>query len=124
MQLCDSRLGGAISRGWRLKSFWDGRPEFQAVEFKIMKKTIKQACIGWVGNELGKEIFVVVDSSPITSSSCDQAQRVIELGRSVPGFVPAVFLDEELDSSELRSWLQSEAVRRFISAKPCCLPAN
>jgi hypothetical protein len=82
-----------------------------------MKNIIKQTCIGWIGNEIGKEIFVVIDSSPITSSSCNEAERLIEEGRSVPGFVPFVFLDKELDSPELRSWLQSEATRRFVSAK-------
>jgi hypothetical protein len=87
-----------------------------------MGKIIKQTCIGWVGNEIGKELFVVIGSSPITSSSCNEAERLIENGQFVDGFVRAVFLDRELDSPELRSWLGSESVRRYISAKSSHLP--
>ena len=89
-----------------------------------MKNTTKQACIGWVGNKPGEEIFVVVDSSPIIPKSCDEAERLIAEGRFVEGFVPAVFLDEALDSSELRSWLQSEAARSFVMSKSRREPAH
>ncbi|HZF00920.1 MAG TPA: hypothetical protein VE344_03395 [Methylomirabilota bacterium] len=89
-----------------------------------MKNTIKQECIGWVGNETGKEIFIVVDSSPITSHSCNEAERLIGEGRFMSGFIPMVFLDRELDNAGLRSWLESEAVRRSISAKSTSLPAG
>ena len=85
---------------------------------------LQNEIVGWVGNELGKEIFVVIDSSPITSHSCDEAERRVEEGRFVLGFVPVVFLDEELVSSELRLWLQLEAERRFISAKSRRLAAD
>lgn len=96
----------------------------RAFELRSMEKIIKQTCIGWVGNEIGKEIFVVIDSSPIISNSCNKAERLIEEGHFVQGFISIVFLDEELDTVELRSWLQSEAIRRSSSAKLRNLPTN
>ena len=39
-------------------------------------------------------------------------QRVTEKVRVFDGVIPIVFLDDQLDSPELRSWLQKEAIHR------------
>ena len=84
----------------------------------------KQMFVGWVGNVIGEEKFVVIDSSPIWSHSCNEAERLLAEGRFVHGFVPAVFLDDKLDNPELRSSLQTEAVRRFDLGRARCLQAS
>jgi hypothetical protein len=78
----------------------------------VMKMT-DQSTIAWIRNEgTSRDELVVVHSQPISSSEAEEAMQKFEHGKAVEGFIPIVFLDEQLDSPELRSWLQAEALRR------------
>jgi hypothetical protein len=78
----------------------------------IMKIT-EQFSIAWIRNEeASADELVAVHSRPISSSDADAAWRKFENGKAIEGFIPIVFLDEQLNSSELRSWLQAEAMHR------------
>jgi hypothetical protein len=76
-------------------------------------KITEQFVIAWIrdGGASADEL-VAVHSRPITASDADEAWRRFENGKAVDGFIPIVFLDEQLNSSELRSWLQAEAIHR------------
>ena len=77
-------------------------------------KITEQFTIAWIRNEEGASAdeLVAVHSRPISSSDADAAWRKFENGKAVEGFIPIVFLDEQLNSSVLRSWLQAEAMHR------------
>jgi hypothetical protein len=76
-------------------------------------KITKQLAVAWVRNEGARvDQLVVVHSRPISSSDADEAWRIFKDGKSIEGFIPIVFLDEQVDSSQLRSWLQAEAIHR------------
>ena len=78
----------------------------------IMKIT-EQFVIAWMRNEgAAADELVAVHSRPITSSDADEAREKFENGKAIEGFIPIVFLDEQLNSSELQSWLQAEAIHR------------
>ena len=78
----------------------------------IMKIT-EQFTIAWIRNEeASADELVAVHSRPMSSSDADAAWRKLENGKAIEGFIPIVFLDEQLNSSELRSWLQMEAMHR------------
>ena len=76
-------------------------------------KTTEQFTIAWIRNEeASADELVAVHSRPISSSDADAAWRKFENGKAIDGFIPIVFLDQQLNSSELRSWLQAEAIHR------------
>ncbi len=77
-------------------------------------KITEQFTIAWIRNEEGASAdeLVAVHSRPISSSDADAAWRKFEDGQVIEGFIPIVFLDEQLNSSVLRSWLQAEAMHR------------
>jgi len=79
---------------------------------RIMKIT-EQCIIAWIRNEeASADELVAVHSRPISSSDADEAWQKFENGKAIEGVIPIVFLDEQLNSSELRSWLQAEAIHR------------
>jgi hypothetical protein len=45
-------------------------------------------------------------------SEAEEAWQKTKDGKCIDGFIPIVFLDKQLDSSELRSWLDKQAIRR------------
>jgi hypothetical protein len=76
-------------------------------------KITEQFAIAWVRNdEASADELVAVHSRPISCFDADAAWRKFENGKASEGFVSIVFLDEQLNSSELRSWLQAEAIHR------------
>ena len=76
-------------------------------------KIANQLSIAWIQNEgRARDQLVVVHSRPITASDADEAWQKTKDGKATNGFIPIVFLDEQLDSSELRSWLDKQAIRR------------
>ena len=78
----------------------------------IMRIT-EQLIVAWIRTEgASADELVAVHSRPISSSDAYEAWRKFEDGRAIEGFIPIVFLDEQLNSSELRSWLQAEAIHR------------
>ena len=69
--------------------------------------------IAWIRQDgAAADELVAVHSRPISSSDAYAAWRKFENGRAIEGFIPMVFLDEQLNSAELRSWLQAEAIHR------------
>jgi len=76
-------------------------------------KITEQFVIAWIRNEeASADELVAVHSRPISSSDADRAWRRFENGKAIEGFIPMVFLDEQLNCPELRSWLQVEAMHR------------
>ena len=76
-------------------------------------KITEQFIIAWIREEgASADELVAVHSRPIGFSDADEAWRKFENGKAIDGFIPVVFLDEQLNSSELRSWLQAEAIHR------------
>ena len=76
-------------------------------------KITEQLVIAWIREEgASADELVAVHSRPISCSDADEAWRKFENGKAVEGFIPIVFLDKQLNSSELRSWLQAEAIHR------------
>jgi hypothetical protein len=76
-------------------------------------KIVSQLIISWIQKEgASRDRLVVVHSRPVTSSDADEAWQKTKDGKAIEGFIPIVFLDEQLDSSDLRSLLQKEAMRR------------
>jgi hypothetical protein len=76
-------------------------------------KIANQLSIAWIQNEgRSRDQLVVVHSRPITLSDADEAWQKTQDGKATDGFIPIVFLDEQLDSTELRSWLDKQAIRR------------
>ena len=76
-------------------------------------KITEQLNIAWIRNEeASADELVAVHSHPISSSDADEAWRKFEDGQVIEGFIPIVFLDEQLNSPGLRSWLQAEAIHR------------
>ena len=76
-------------------------------------KITEQFVVAWIRNEgAAADELVAVHSRPISSYDADEAWRKFENGKAIEGFIPIVFLDEQLNSSELRSWLQAEAMHR------------
>jgi len=76
-------------------------------------KITEQFGIAWIREEgASADELVAVHSRPIGFSDADEAWRKFENGKAVEGFIPIVFLDEQLNNSELRSWLQAEAMHR------------
>ena len=73
----------------------------------------EQFIIAWIRQAgASADELVAVHSRPISSSDAHEAWRRFENGNAIEGFIPIVFLDEQLNSSELRSWLQAEAIHR------------
>ena len=73
----------------------------------------EQLIVAWIRTKgASTDELVAVHSHPISSSDAYEAWRKFEDGRAIEGFIPIVFLDEQLNSSELRSWLQAEAIHR------------
>jgi hypothetical protein len=86
--------------------------KYRNKDVQIMKIT-EQFVIAWIRNEeASADELVAVHSHPINSSDADEAWRKFENGKAIEGFIPIVFLDEQLNSSVLRSWLQAEAIHR------------
>ena len=78
-----------------------------------MMKITEQFSIAWIRTEgAAADELVAVHSHPLSFSDADEAWRKFEHGQVIEGFIPIVFLDEQLNSSELRSWLQAEAMHR------------
>ena len=76
-------------------------------------KITEQFSIAWIRTEgASADELVAVHSRPLSFSDADEAWEKFENGKAIEGFVPMVFLDEQLNSSELRSWLQAEAIHR------------
>ena len=76
-------------------------------------KITEQFVIAWIREDgASADELVAVHSQPISSSDADEAWRMFENGNAIDGFIPIVFLDEQLNSSELRSWVQTEAIHR------------
>jgi hypothetical protein len=73
----------------------------------------EQFSIAWIRTEgASADELVAVHSRPINFADADEAWQKFENGKAIEGFIPIVFLDEQLNSSELRSWLQTEAIHR------------
>jgi hypothetical protein len=69
--------------------------------------------IAWIRSEgASHDDLVMVHSRPIISSDADEAWQKFKDGMAIDSFISIVFLDEQLDSPRLRSWLQAEAIRR------------
>jgi hypothetical protein len=76
-------------------------------------KIANQLSIAWIQKEEGsRDQLVVVHSRLITPSDAEEAWQKTKDGKHIDGFIPIVFLDKQLDSSELRSWLDKQAIRR------------
>ena len=76
-------------------------------------KITEQFVIAWIRDEgAAEDELVAVHSRPIGSSDADEAWRKFENGKAIEDFIPIVFLDKQLNSLELRSWLQAEAIHR------------
>jgi len=76
-------------------------------------KIANQLSIAWIQKEgRSRDQLVVVHSRPITLSDAEEAWQKTKDGKRIDGFIPIVFLDKHLDSSELRSWLDKQAIRR------------
>ena len=76
-------------------------------------KIANQLSIAWIQNEgRSRDQLVVVHSRPITLSDADEAWQKTQHGKATDGFIPIVFLDKQLDSTELRSWLDKQDIRR------------
>ena len=73
-----------------------------------------QLIIAWIRREgNSRDNFVVVHSRPINSADADEAWQKFKDGKAIDGFIPIVFLDDELDTNpRLRSCLQAEAIHR------------
>jgi hypothetical protein len=79
---------------------------------QIMEIT-HQLIIAWIRREkASRDELVVVHSRPISSSDADEAWQKFKHGKAIGGLIPIVFLDQQLDSSQLRSCLQAEAIHR------------
>jgi len=76
-------------------------------------KIANQMSIAWIQNEgRSRDQLVVVHSRPITPSDAEEAWQKAKDGKRIDGFIPIVFLDKQLDRSDLRSWLDKQAIRR------------
>jgi hypothetical protein len=76
-------------------------------------KIANQLIIAWIRSEgASHDNLVVVHSRPINSSDADEAWQKFKDGKAIDSFIAIVFLDEQLDSPRLRSWLQAEAIHR------------
>jgi hypothetical protein len=76
-------------------------------------KITEQFIIAWIRTEgASVDELVAVHSRPMSSSDADEAWQKFENGKAIEGFIPIVLLDGQLNSSELRSWLQAEAMHR------------
>lgn len=72
-----------------------------------------QLIIAWIRKEgASRDNLVVVHSRPINSADTDEAWQKLKDGKAIDGFIPIVFLNGQLDSRRLRSWLEAEAIRR------------
>jgi hypothetical protein len=76
-------------------------------------KITEQFIIAWIRqDEASADELVAVHSRPISSADAHEAWHKFEDGKAIDGFIPIVFLDEQLNSTELRSWVQAEAIHR------------
>jgi len=76
-------------------------------------KITDQLIIAWIRKEGAScDRLVAVHSRPLNSSDADEASQRFKDGKGIDGVIPIVFLDNQLDSPELRSWLQKEAIHR------------
>ena len=76
-------------------------------------KIANQLSIAWIQKEeRSRDQLVVVHSRSITPSDAEEAWQKTKDGKRIDGFIPIVFLDKQLDSSDLRSWLDKQAIRR------------
>ena len=76
-------------------------------------KITNQLVIAWIRrDEASRDNLVVVHSRPINSADADEAWQKLKDGKAIDGLIPIVFLNGQLDSRRLRSWLEAEAIRR------------
>jgi hypothetical protein len=76
-------------------------------------KITEQLIVAWIRTEgASVDELVAVHSRPLSFSDAYAAWRKFEDGKAIDGFIPVVFLDKQLNSSELRSWLRTEAMHR------------
>src|SRR6266568_3210881 len=50
--------------------------------------------------------FVIIDSKKIDGAAFDRANKILEESGATDDFTPIIFLDEKLDSPELRAQIQ------------------
>ena len=76
-------------------------------------KSLTELIIAWIRSEgASRDDFVMVHSHPINSSDADEARQKFRDGKAIDGFIPIVFLDDQVDTPRLRSWLQADAIHR------------
>jgi hypothetical protein len=76
-------------------------------------KITNQLVIAWIRRDgASRDNLVVVHSRPINSADTDEAWQKLKDGKAIDGIIPIVFLNGQLDSRRLRSWLEAEAIRR------------
>ena len=100
-----------VNLGTRHRHYYrTSKPGSKRIDFM---EITEQFVIAWIRKEgATADELVAVHSRPISSSDADEAWEKFENGKAVQGFIPIVFLDEQLNSSELQSWLQTEAIHR------------
>jgi hypothetical protein len=99
-----------LYRHMELSCFFDENTENKSIH---LMKIANQLSIAWIQKEgRVRDQFVVVHSRPITPSDAEEAWQKTKDGKVIDGFIPIVFLDKQLDSSDLRSWLDKQAIRR------------
>src|SRR6266699_3671443 len=54
--------------------------------------------------------FVIIDSKKIDGAAFDRANKILEEGRATDDSTPMIFLDEKLDSPELRERIQADSI--------------
>jgi len=59
--------------------------------------------------------FVIIDSKKINGVAFDRATEILDAGGATDDFIPMIFLDEKLDSPELRERIQADSMK--ISAR-------
>jgi hypothetical protein len=55
--------------------------------------------------------FVIIDSKKIDGAAFDRANEILEAGGGADDFTPMIFLDEKLDSPELRERIQADSIK-------------
>jgi hypothetical protein len=59
--------------------------------------------------------FVIIDSKKIDGAAFDRATEILEEGGATDDITPMIFLDETLNSPELRARIQADSIK--ISAR-------
>jgi hypothetical protein len=55
--------------------------------------------------------FVIIDSKKIDGAAFDRAIEILEAGGATDDVTPMIFLDEKLDSPELRERIQADSIK-------------